>query len=202
MTVGPVLDTFDEQTIWVVAKLGVGPSQHLDAVVNFPEVEMQGYWDKASADRRARHLWDCDKVEATVWPVKFWAPYQPLPADAPPAPYPVAIWGAVTQDKGQALWAYAEDKHPRLRLPHTTSLPSTSPTEPGADESEPPLSKLVSSTWRAWREQQATSGDFFEAGLDVPSEAELAALYREAEPPTPPPAQLELPLPGLSAPAH
>src|SRR5687768_10662091 len=156
----------NDQIIWVVAKTNAWAIGHEWGV--WPVVEDQGYWDKAAAERRVKHLRDNDNEEASVWPVRFWAPPAPVVAlpVAPPPP-PALTVGVVTTDQGMRLHAYAEDKRPRLVQPF------------GHASSQPPLAQFVSDAWTAWRQQQANQGNFDAAGQGQPSNTELAALYQE-----------------------
>lgn len=191
--VANLLSSDYEHTIYVVAKL-------LTTEWGWEiEVEDKAYWDKSYAQKRMDAVYkDPGIVECNIWPVRFWAAPVSVKSDnvpPPDAPYPLAIWGAVTQDEGLRLHAYAEDKQARLRLP--APLPRK-PPEP--DESSQLLAHAVSHAWLSWREQQATAGNFDEAAQAGPSTESLEAMYRSTD--AGPPKQLELPLPGLTAPAH
>lgn len=163
----------------MVAKLANGPHMYKDENADFAEVEDQGYWDKSLADKRARHLWQQDGVYACVWPVRFWAPLMPVVAPTPPL-VPRLTMGATTDDTGMKLYAYAEDKHPRLKQ----------------KTSRDDLPAYVASAWRAWALGQAEQGNIYEAGQELPSAESLAPLF-DPSTPSDRPLPGQLPLPGL-----
>lgn len=142
------------------------------------EVEEQGYWEKGYADKRAKHIISQDGVEAWVYPVRFYWPFQAQDPVPPPVYLPV---GPLTTKPGLELHAY--------------HVPGVSPQAHFA-ASEQPLSQIVSDVWTSWRQQQADAGNLDEAGREQPDIEKLEALYEETTPVSAA-KQTQLSLPGI-----